>query len=126
MIDSDLVEVKTCQVCGSDRNRRLFEEPPYVVLRCTSCGLVFVTPRLAQDSLHEHTGYSDHREHQAQLLFAQPERLAKHGKRRLHEHEGEQVDLTQEQRDQLRALGYLDGPTSDELPSSPRASEPAA
>jgi 2-polyprenyl-3-methyl-5-hydroxy-6-metoxy-1,4-benzoquinol methylase len=31
----------------------MFEEPPYRVLRCVPCGLVFVTPRASEDTLHE-------------------------------------------------------------------------
>lgn len=51
MTDEQLVEVSTCQLCGSDEHRVLFEESPYSVLRCLDCGLVFVTPRLAPEAL---------------------------------------------------------------------------
>lgn len=44
-MSQNLVEVKTCQVCGSDNHQTLFEEPPYRVQRCQECSLVFVTPR---------------------------------------------------------------------------------
>jgi 2-polyprenyl-3-methyl-5-hydroxy-6-metoxy-1,4-benzoquinol methylase len=49
--EDPLVDVTTCQLCGSDKHRVLFEESPYSVLRCLDCGLVFVTPRLAPDAL---------------------------------------------------------------------------
>jgi SAM-dependent methyltransferase len=46
-----LVEVKSCQVCGSEQSDLMFEEPPHAVRRCTDCGLVFVTPRMGDDDL---------------------------------------------------------------------------
>jgi len=44
-LSENLVEVATCQVCGSEDHRTLFEEHPYRVRRCQECSLVFVTPR---------------------------------------------------------------------------------
>jgi 2-polyprenyl-3-methyl-5-hydroxy-6-metoxy-1,4-benzoquinol methylase len=46
-----LVEVKDCQVCGSDQQRLMFEDEPYRVVRCVRCSLVFVTPRVADEHL---------------------------------------------------------------------------
>jgi len=34
-----------CALCGSERNKTRFEEPPYRVVECQECGLVYVTPR---------------------------------------------------------------------------------
>ncbi len=50
---SRLVDVESCQVCGSPGSELMFAEDPYRVLRCTGCRFVYVTPRLADDSLHE-------------------------------------------------------------------------
>lgn len=49
---SSQVEVTTCQVCGAERHSVAFEEPPYRVLRCGECGLVWVTPRWSDDVIH--------------------------------------------------------------------------
>lgn len=46
-----LVEVSACPSCGSERFSVSFEEPPYSVRRCESCGLVWVSPRLTQEAL---------------------------------------------------------------------------
>ncbi|MBK8977836.1 MAG: class I SAM-dependent methyltransferase [Planctomycetes bacterium] len=51
--DPRLVHVTTCQLCGSDRSTLHFAEPPYKVLRCDGCGLVYVTPRWSDDALRE-------------------------------------------------------------------------
>lgn len=53
MTEGPLLDVKSCQLCGSARHRPLFEEPPYSVLRCEACGLVFITPRLSAQALEE-------------------------------------------------------------------------
>jgi 2-polyprenyl-3-methyl-5-hydroxy-6-metoxy-1,4-benzoquinol methylase len=47
----DWVEVSTCQLCGSSARTRLFREDRFEVVRCTECGLVYVTPRLGAESL---------------------------------------------------------------------------
>jgi 2-polyprenyl-3-methyl-5-hydroxy-6-metoxy-1,4-benzoquinol methylase len=47
-----LIEIRDCQVCGSDQHRLMFEDEPYRVVRCVECSLVFVTPRVAD----EHVG----------------------------------------------------------------------
>ncbi len=52
MNPADLVEVSTCQVCGSGRSELKFEEAPFSVRRCVDCGLVFVSPRLTAEALH--------------------------------------------------------------------------
>ncbi|MCC6672990.1 MAG: class I SAM-dependent methyltransferase [Planctomycetes bacterium] len=45
------VEVTTCQVCGSGEREQLFADPPYRVLRCSGCGLVYVSPRCHGEAL---------------------------------------------------------------------------
>lgn len=47
----DLVPIDRCQLCGSERRQQLFQEPPFAVVRCESCQLVYVTPRLCADAL---------------------------------------------------------------------------
>lgn len=47
------VQVTSCQICGSERARLMFEDPPYRVVRCEPCSLVYVTPRLHPDRLPE-------------------------------------------------------------------------
>lgn len=46
-----LVEVGRCPLCGSETSSVAFSEPPYSVRRCGSCGLGWVTPRLAENAL---------------------------------------------------------------------------
>lgn len=41
----ELVAAERCPVCGSDRFRTAFEEPPYRVLRCLECDTGVVSPR---------------------------------------------------------------------------------
>ena len=48
-----LEEVSSCALCGSGGRSTLFEEPPFSVVRCSTCGLVYVTPRLSPDALLE-------------------------------------------------------------------------
>lgn len=52
--DTDVPEQEApsaCPVCGGDRFRTLFEEPPYRVMRCLECGTGVVTPRLTEAGL---------------------------------------------------------------------------
>jgi 2-polyprenyl-3-methyl-5-hydroxy-6-metoxy-1,4-benzoquinol methylase len=44
----DLREVGCC-LCGCDESRERFREGPFRVVDCASCGLTYVTPRLAGD-----------------------------------------------------------------------------
>jgi 2-polyprenyl-3-methyl-5-hydroxy-6-metoxy-1,4-benzoquinol methylase len=46
-----LQRVDACPLCGSERFRTAFEQPPYAVRRCERCGLGWVTPRLDPDGL---------------------------------------------------------------------------
>jgi len=46
-----LVPVERCQLCGSSERTTMFAEPPYTVVRCAKCGLVYVTPRRSPESL---------------------------------------------------------------------------
>lgn len=46
-----LVEVPTCQLCGSAASDELFREPPFRVVRCAECRLVYVSPRRDLDAL---------------------------------------------------------------------------
>lgn len=48
-----LVEVQNCQLCGSVNGAEMFAEPPYRVIRCPECSLVYVTPRHNDDALHK-------------------------------------------------------------------------
>jgi 2-polyprenyl-3-methyl-5-hydroxy-6-metoxy-1,4-benzoquinol methylase len=45
------VTIDVCPLCGSADVTAAFSEPPYTVMRCGSCGLGFVTPRLDPDGL---------------------------------------------------------------------------
>lgn len=45
------VEIGRCQVCAGEHRRTMFEEPPYALLRCLTCGFVYVTPRLSDEDL---------------------------------------------------------------------------
>ncbi len=48
-----LEEVSTCALCGSGEKSTLFTEDPFSVVRCSNCGLVYVTPRLPPGVLLE-------------------------------------------------------------------------
>ncbi len=43
--------IDTCALCGSGKRRERFEEGIFSVVECTSCGLVYVTPRLRSEAL---------------------------------------------------------------------------
>ncbi len=47
------IVISSCPMCGSERSAVAFEESPYSVRRCSSCGLGWVTPRLGEDGLAE-------------------------------------------------------------------------
>jgi 2-polyprenyl-3-methyl-5-hydroxy-6-metoxy-1,4-benzoquinol methylase len=49
--ETTAVEISTCPLCGSADVTPAFSEPPYTVMRCGSCGLGFVTPRLDSQGL---------------------------------------------------------------------------
>lgn len=47
------VDVATCQICGSADPALEFEDPPFKIVRCRRCELVWVTPRYEDDAIHE-------------------------------------------------------------------------
>lgn len=53
-VPPDALEAVPCGLCGSESRELSFEEPPFSVVRCRDCGLVYVTPRLRDASLLEH------------------------------------------------------------------------
>ncbi|MEE2887098.1 MAG: class I SAM-dependent methyltransferase [Planctomycetota bacterium] len=53
MSQACLVEIQACQLCGSREGTEMFRDPPYRVLRCAGCSLVYVTPRHNDDALHK-------------------------------------------------------------------------
>ena len=46
-----LEEVARCALCGGSERTTRFEDPPFRVVGCDGCGLVYVTPRAAPDVL---------------------------------------------------------------------------
>ncbi|MBK8098291.1 MAG: class I SAM-dependent methyltransferase [Planctomycetes bacterium] len=48
---ADTIPIELCQLCGSADRSRVFAEPPFEVVRCRVCGLVYVTPRLTEAAL---------------------------------------------------------------------------
>ncbi len=46
-------EIESCALCGSKERKEKFAEPPFHIVECSRCGLVYVTPRLKEDALHE-------------------------------------------------------------------------
>ncbi len=50
---SHLVEVERCALCGGTSSEERVREDPFRVVRCTACGLCYVTPRLSDDDLME-------------------------------------------------------------------------
>ncbi|MCA8953678.1 MAG: class I SAM-dependent methyltransferase [Planctomycetes bacterium] len=43
--------IDRCQICGSSERTLKFAEPPFEVVTCSDCGLVYVTPRLSGQDL---------------------------------------------------------------------------
>lgn len=83
------IAVSRCLLCGSERADALFVEPPHTVVRCVSCGLVWVTPRFTERSLGavydegywrsaapRARGYADYRRDQPLYLKTFRRRLA--------------------------------------------------
>lgn len=50
--------VDRCEICGSERFRTAFVEPPYSVRRCEACGFGWTSPRMDADGLAEIYGES--------------------------------------------------------------------
>jgi 2-polyprenyl-3-methyl-5-hydroxy-6-metoxy-1,4-benzoquinol methylase len=48
---ADATAITHCQLCGSARRTTKFAEPPFEVVTCADCGLVYVTPRLSTRAL---------------------------------------------------------------------------
>jgi SAM-dependent methyltransferase len=83
------VAVPRCLLCAGERADTLFVEPPHTVVRCVSCGLVWVTPRFTECSLGavydesywrsvapRARGYADYRRDQPLYLKTFRRRLA--------------------------------------------------
>lgn len=51
--DPTLLSEVGCGLCGSKRSRLRFAEPPYRVVACEECGLVYVTPRRDEARLRD-------------------------------------------------------------------------
>jgi SAM-dependent methyltransferase len=49
----DTLENPSCPLCnGEERRENVYEFPPYAVARCKSCGLWYLSPRLAEPLMH--------------------------------------------------------------------------
>ena len=82
--------VDRCPMCGYERFRTAFDEPPYSVRRCERCGVGWVSPRLREDGLvaiyqadsywrsesPKSLGYSDYRADERLYLDTFRRRLA--------------------------------------------------
>lgn len=77
----NFVEITHCTLCGAAEREEVFCEEPFRVLRCSSCGMVYVTPRLKPEVLPhvydegywtsegpKHRGYADYRSEEALYL----------------------------------------------------------
>lgn len=53
-----MIQVDSCRVCGAGGGVPVFEDPPFSVLRCSSCSFVWVSPRLPDRELEEVYGES--------------------------------------------------------------------
>lgn len=82
-------EIASCQLCGSGERTLKFQEGPYRVLRCASCGLVYVSPRLQGQALLDvygadywkssnpkQRGYADYAKEAALYLKTYAKRMA--------------------------------------------------
>lgn len=47
----DLNDDLACFLCGEPRSRVLHEKPPFKAVKCVSCGLVYVSPRLSPQAI---------------------------------------------------------------------------
>lgn len=47
----DLVPIDRCQLCGGESRQLMFKEGVFSVVRCRTCQLVYVTPRLVPEAL---------------------------------------------------------------------------
>jgi SAM-dependent methyltransferase len=52
------LEPAACLFCAAAPTETVFQDPPFAVVRCTGCGLVFVSPRVAPDQIHQLYGAS--------------------------------------------------------------------
>ncbi len=50
----DLEEVTTCELCGGSSSVHQLDVPPWTLRRCTTCGIVFTSPRLNERALERH------------------------------------------------------------------------
>lgn len=49
----NFIEVESCILCSSTERTEMFREEPFAVVKCSGCGLVYVTPRLKPEVLPE-------------------------------------------------------------------------
>jgi len=81
------VAITHCMLCASDAARALISDPPYTVLRCTACGMVWTTPRLSdlravyddgywRSATPRQRGYGDYRADEPLYLKTFRRRLA--------------------------------------------------
>lgn len=89
-VSPEHLEDVACGLCGSARRTVEFTDGPFSVVRCSDCGLVYVTPRLAPGALIEEVydegywsssaakdrGYSDYRSDAPLYLRTYKKRLA--------------------------------------------------
>lgn len=50
----ELTRHRNCPLCGKDAPSRLFNKEGFQHQRCTDCGMIYVTPSLAEEKLHSH------------------------------------------------------------------------
>lgn len=50
----DVEEVQTCALCGRGAFVKQLDAPPWRLLRCTACSIVFTSPRLTETALARH------------------------------------------------------------------------
>jgi 2-polyprenyl-3-methyl-5-hydroxy-6-metoxy-1,4-benzoquinol methylase len=48
---ANAIEIRQCQLCGSEKRTQKFRDDPFEVVTCDDCGLVYVTPRLQGQAL---------------------------------------------------------------------------
>lgn len=70
IVENTLLESYPCPVCGSEERRRLFVVKGFTLVRCRSCGMVYVNPRIRDDKVYDiytnhyfrsdHAGYDDY------------------------------------------------------------------
>lgn len=60
MVNSEELEYTTCPLCGSSKHNRVYQFGPYEVVRCQSCNLYYLSPRLKETAMLKIYSYDNY------------------------------------------------------------------